>query len=366
MVEERVQRRVAAFLAAGEARDLRKTGIHPDHWYPLARSRDVKKGKAFGTNFAGEPIVIVRTEGDTVFALEDRCAHRQVPLHAGVVEGDLLRCCYHRWTYDASGACVSVPYLDKEQTLPNGVRGYPCREAYGLIFVFPGEKSKVEDASFPDVPKYADRRYRTRFLDRRIDCHYSFMHENLMDMNHQFLHRRLMGGIKTVYLDLREGDSWIEADYTFKRTKGRQPIGEKFMIGGKTTWAEDTHRDLMTIRTEYPYQTLKFWKAGSKEPELDLWNVYIPVDLQQRVNHTYGLMTIRAPSVPGLIHLMWPFIAWFTNGIFAEDRWVVEEEQKAFDRQGADWNQEISPIIQRLRDVLIRHGVPMTTVSNGR
>ena len=167
MVEERVQRRVAAFLAAGETRDLRKTGIHPDHWYPLARSRDVKKGKAFGTNFAGEPIVIVRTEGDTVFALEDRCAHRQVPLHAGVVEGDLLRCCYHRWTYDASGACVSVPYLDKEQTLPNGVRGYPCREAYGLIFVFPGEKSKVEDASFPDVPKYADRRYKTRFLDRR-------------------------------------------------------------------------------------------------------------------------------------------------------------------------------------------------------
>ena len=294
-----------------------------------------------------------------MFALEDRCAHRQVPLHAGVVEGELLQCCYHCWTYDATGKCVSVPYLDKEKTLPNGVRGYPCREAYGLIFVFPGDSSKAELAPFPQVPAYGDGRYRTRFLDRRVDCHYSFMHENLMDMNHQFLHRRLMGGIKTVFLELREGESWIEADYTFRRTKGRQPIGEKFMIGRESSGASGAPRDLMTIRTEYPYQTLKFWKAGSAEPELDLWNVYIPVDHAQRVNHTYGLMNIRAPSVPGLIHLMWPFIVWFTNGIFAEDRWIVEEEQKAFDRQGADWNQEIFPIIQGLREVLVRQGVPL-------
>lgn len=346
---------------ANEARDLRKTGIHPDHWYPLARSRDVKRGKALGTAFAGEPIVIVRTESGPVFALEDRCAHRQVPLHAGVVEGELLQCCYHCWTYDASGACVSVPYLDKGKTLPNGVRSYLCREAYGLIFVFPGDQSKAGGASFPDVPTYGDRRYKTRFLDRRVACHYSFMHENLMDMNHQFLHRRLMGGIKTVFLELREGSNWIEVDYTFKRTRGRQPIGEKFIIGGRTTRTGDAHRDLMTIRTEYPYQTLKFWKAGSREPELDLWNVYVPVDREQRANHTYGLMNIHAPSTPGLIHLMWPFVVWFTNGIFAQDRWIVEQEQKAFDRQGADWNQEISPIIQRLRDVLIRQGLPMTS-----
>ena len=349
-----------------ETRDLRKTGLHPDHWYPLARSREVKPGKAIGKTFAGEPIVIVRTKSGALFALEDRCAHRQVPLHAGVVEGELLQCCYHCWTYDATGACVSVPYLDKDKTLPNGVRSYPCREAYGLIFVFPGERSRAATAPFPDISTYDDRRYRTRFLDRRVECHYSFMHENLMDMNHQFLHRRLMGGIKTVFLELREGDNWIEADYTFRRTRGRQPIGERLMIGGKTDKPTETHRDLMTIRTEYPYQTLKFWRAGSGEPELDLWNVYIPIDREQRTNHTFGLMNIRAPSTPGLIHLMWPFIVWFTNGIFAEDRRIVELEQQAFDQQGADWNQEIFPIIQGLRDVLMRQGVSLEAESVGR
>jgi len=65
------------------------------------------------------------------------------------------------------------------------------------------------------------------------------------------------------------------------------------------------------------------------------------------VNHTYGLMSIRRPGVPGLVNLLWPFIAWFTDGIFAEDRCIVELEQAAFDAQGADWNNEIFPSSRR-------------------
>ena len=110
---------------------------------------------------------------------------------------------------------------------------------------------------------------------------------------------------------------------------------------------------------DYPYQTLKFWTAGSERPALDLWNVYIPVDKDQRINHTFGMIMVEKPPIPGLIHLLWPFIAWFTDGIFKEDRWIVELEQKAFDEQGGDWNQEIFPVILDLRELLIRGGVPL-------
>jgi hypothetical protein len=99
------------------------------------------------------------------------------------------------------------------------------------------------------------------------------MHENLMDMNHQFLHRRLMGRIRSTLLDTRKGNGWIEADYTFTRAGGRQPIGEKIMLGRRAEPTAARDKDLMTIRTGYPYQTLKFWTAGSDEPALDLWNV---------------------------------------------------------------------------------------------
>jgi len=338
--------------------DIRKTGIHPDFWYPLARSRDVKPGKAYPVAFAGDPIVLVRPKEGELFAVEDRCAHRQVPLHLGVVEGSQLKCAYHGWKYDGEGKCVSIPYMDKCSANPNSLRSYPCREAYGLIFVYTGDLARLDEVTFPDVPSATDPKYKTRYLDRRIDCHYSFMHENLMDMNHQFLHRRFMGGIKTIFLGKRVGENWIEADYTFKRAAGKQPLGEKFMIGKRPETSEGD-KDLMTIRTGYPYQTLTFTTAGGKSPSLDLWNAYVPLDREQRTNHTYGLMMIRRPSMPGVINLLWPFIIWFTNHIFAEDRWICELEQAAFDRQGEDRNQEIFPLIQGLRKVLVENGRPI-------
>ena len=93
-------------------------------------------------------IVLIRNKAGAVFALEDRCAHRQVPLSCGVVEGDAIRCGYHGWAYDRSGKCTDVPYLGKGR-LPNGVRGYPCREAGGMIFVFPGDPALGRDGAIP-------------------------------------------------------------------------------------------------------------------------------------------------------------------------------------------------------------------------
>jgi phenylpropionate dioxygenase-like ring-hydroxylating dioxygenase large terminal subunit len=337
--------------------DLRKIGIHPDFWYPLARSRDLARKKTLGVAFAGEPIVLVRTESGVAFALEDRCAHRQVPLRAGEVCGEQLQCCYHGWTYDHTGRCTRVPYLAAGEALPPGVRSYPCREAYGLVFVFPGDAAKADSVPFPEIPSHADRRYKTRVLDRDVACHYSFLHENLMDMNHQHLHRGLMGRLNAALLDTRSGDDWIEVDYTFDRSAGKQNLGEKMILGRRDS-SGTRARDVMTIRTGYPYQTLQFRPGESTEPALDLWNCYVPLDAEQRTSHQLGLMMIRKPGFPGLIHLMWPFIVRFTEGIFAEDRWIMEEEQKAFDAQGVDWNREISAPILGLREVLRARGVP--------
>jgi hypothetical protein len=352
--------RISDMLTQEPPRDIRKVGIDPEFWYPVARSSELRCGRIIGTSFAGEPIALARTAEGKVFALEDRCAHRQVPLHAGIVSGDCLQCGYHGWTYDSSGRCASVPYPDSAQSLPNGVRAYPCREVYGLIFVFPG-RGDAKRVAFPDLPSYGSPRYRTRYLDRSVACHYSFMHENLMDMNHQFLHRRLMGKIRTRLLAQRGSADCVEADYTFARAAGRRTLGEGFMIGRSPRSNGGNVHNLMTIATSYPYQTLRYWAAGSVEPALDLWNVYVPIDAEQRHNRTFGLMMIRRPRIPGLIHLLWPFIARFTDGIFAEDRWIVEREQQAFERQGRDENQEISPVILLLRALLVNRGVSLSS-----
>ena len=338
--------------------DLRRVGSHPDHWYPLAWSRDLKAGRALGVSFAGEPIVLVRPKEGAAFALEDRCAHRQVPLHDGVVDGCALRCCYHGWTYDSSGKCIEVPYLGKDK-LPNGVRSYPCREEAGLVFVFPGDPALAETVPFPHLEAATDKRFRTRRFGQDVGCHYTFMHENLTDMNHQFLHRKQMGQVRPRFRGMRAGQDWMEVDYTFGRTGGKQPIGEAAILGKRRKTGEGNHKDLMTIRTEYPYQNLRIWTDGEL-PVMNLWIVYVPLDREQRTNRTFGLLSIQRPAkVPFLLDAAWPLLVWFTERIFTEDRWIVEEEQKAHDAQGADWNQEVFPAIRELRALLGRCGIDM-------
>ena len=129
---------------AATVADLRRIGINPDFWYPVAVSGEVRKGKTHPATFAGQRIALYRGESGTVYALEDRCAHRQVPLSLGVVEGDVLRCCYHAWAYRGNGRISQIPYLPKGTGRPpRGVRAYPVRETYGLVFVFPGDPGKA-------------------------------------------------------------------------------------------------------------------------------------------------------------------------------------------------------------------------------
>jgi phenylpropionate dioxygenase-like ring-hydroxylating dioxygenase large terminal subunit len=338
--------------------DLRRIGTHTDFWYPLAWSHELKTLKPLGRKFAGDPIVLYRGQSGQVFALEDRCAHRQVPLHLGVVKGESLKCSYHGWAYDCTGRCVDVPYLSREK-LPNGVKSYPAREIDGVIFVFPGDPALADSRAPSSLGSFADWRYKTRRLDRKVACHYTFMHENLFDMNHQFLHRRNMGMIRATCLGKRKGADWCEVDYTFSRSAGRRSFGEAAILNVVRSDEESNDRDIMTIRTNYPYQRLQFWVNGKQaDPVLDVWLAYTPQDDRQRTNRTFGYLSVKKPKIPGLLHAAWPFVSWFTENIFREDQAIVEHEQRAHDAQGADWNNEVFPAIRDLRELLARCGMP--------
>jgi phenylpropionate dioxygenase-like ring-hydroxylating dioxygenase large terminal subunit len=346
--------------------DLRCVGAHPDYWYPLAWSDELKTGGTLGRCFAGQPIVLYRGQSGQAFALEDRCAHRQVPLHLGVVNGDQIKCHYHGWTYECSGKCVDVPYLGRER-LPNGVRSYPAREVDGLIFVFPGDPGLAEGRLPASLGSSRRKDYKTRRLNREVACHYTFMHENLFDMNHQFMHRKQMGSIRARCLGREHGQDWAQVEYSFSRTAGRTSLGEKVIVDlvRKRGERRKDFSDHMRIRTDYPGQSLKVWVGrdiqDTDDPVLDVWLCYTPLDVRQRTNRTFGYLSVKKPPVPGLIHALWPFVVWFTENIFREDKEIVEFEQQAYDAQGSDWNNEIFPALVDLRGVLARCGLQIDT-----
>lgn len=343
--------------------DLRRVDISPDYWYPIAWSEDLKAGKAIGRNFSGQPVVLVRPKRGPVYALEDKCAHRQVPLSEGVVEGGTIKCGYHGWAYSRKGDCEDIPYLGKDENqkrIPNCVRPYPCIETGGMIFIFPGDPQKARTTQLPELAQVGNRAFKTRRFNPSVKCHYTFMHENLMDMNHQFLHRRQMGKIKARYLGGDQGDGYVEARYSFARVGSEgQPLAER-LIFGKHKYDPSKPQpveEVVTIRTSYPYQSLHI---HDKDGDLimQLFAVYVPDSGDGQSCQTFGLLSVLRPKTPFLLDLIWPVLGVFTNRIFHEDKDIVEMEQKAWNEQGGDRNIEVFPIVKKLRHLLRSGGVP--------
>jgi len=240
---------------------------------------------------------------------------------------------------------------------PRGVRAYPVREAYGLVFVFPGDPRKALTTALPDLPEFASARHKTMTFSRTVQSHYSFMHENLLDMNHQFLHRGILGKIHPELLGYDTGPRSVEARYLFTHAGGKKDRGAGLLAGEGLGGGASP--DVVTIRTEYPYQTLQLVPENGELPVFSLWVAYVPEDAGQRTNHVYGLLMIKKPPIPGALHLAWPFIRRFTERVFAEDRMAVEAEQQAWEEQGGDQNNEVFPLIIDVRDVLRTNGVPL-------
>ncbi|MFD5787283.1 Rieske 2Fe-2S domain-containing protein [Streptomyces sp. NPDC127037] len=337
--------------------DLRRVGANPDHWYPVAPAGKVRAGKVVAASFAGARLALYRGTNGAVHALEDRCAHRQVPLSMGVVEGDVLRCRYHAWAYRGDGRISQIPYLSKEDRRPpRGVRSYPVREAYGLVFVFPGDPDRAQATTLPSLPLYGSPQYKTLTYSRTVRCHYTFMHENLLDMNHQFLHQGVVGRLRPQLLGHRSSARSVEAEYLFTHTGGKRNAAAGMLAAEGVAGGSS---DVMTIRTDYPYQTLNLVPEGADQPVFSLWAVYVPVGTDQRTCHVYGLLMIKKPRVPGVLGLATPLIRRFTERVFAQDRMVVEAEQRAWGEQGEDRNHEVFTPILDLREVLRANGVPL-------
>jgi nitrite reductase (NADH) small subunit len=53
-------------------------------------------------------IAIFRAEGDKLFAVEDKCPHKEGPLSQGIVHGASVTCPLHNWVIDlATGEAVA-------------------------------------------------------------------------------------------------------------------------------------------------------------------------------------------------------------------------------------------------------------------
>jgi nitrite reductase/ring-hydroxylating ferredoxin subunit len=109
----------------------------PTGWYVVGPSSDVAPGQVRTVRYLGQEIVLFRTAGAVLSALDRTCPHLGAHLGGGRVEGDCLRCPFHHWAFDGQGRCTNIPYAPKIPPRA-AVRAWPLREQNGLISVHHG------------------------------------------------------------------------------------------------------------------------------------------------------------------------------------------------------------------------------------
>lgn len=260
-----------------------------DHWYIACDSAALGEGPLKATIF-DTPLVLFREQGRAV-ALLDRCAHRNVPLSMGYVEGDRLVCGYHGWAFDGEGACQQVPALCGAQAgKARRVPRFATREQQGFVWVYmrPDVDPTFEPFAFAHLE---DRRYATvrHGMDFEGTLHATL--ENILDVPHTaFLHRGLFRGVKRnqITAHVTRGADRVEADYRGEPVP-TGVLGKILAPQGGTVGHFD--RFIMPSIAQVEY------RLGDKN-HIVITSALTPVgDFQTRLHAVATFRTIAPPSV---------------------------------------------------------------------
>jgi nitrite reductase/ring-hydroxylating ferredoxin subunit len=91
------------------------------------RTIDVQPGKSKVVNMNGERIAVFNCEGH-LYATQERCTHRNGPLHEGMLVGCVIECPWHGSRFDVTtGAVVRGPAREAIKTYQVVVDGDVAR-----------------------------------------------------------------------------------------------------------------------------------------------------------------------------------------------------------------------------------------------
>jgi phthalate 4,5-dioxygenase len=123
------------------------------YWIPALMSSEVPEpdGAPVRVRLLGENLIGFRTTSGRVGLTQNHCPHRGASLFFGRNEADGLRCIYHGWKFDVTGACVDQPSEPPESNFKSKVcaTAYPCVERNGVVWAYMGRRATPP--SLPDL-----------------------------------------------------------------------------------------------------------------------------------------------------------------------------------------------------------------------
>ncbi len=172
-----------------------------NYWYVGAYSDEITR-EPLSRVLLGEPIVLFRTDSGAPVALEDRCAHRLLPLSMGKVIGDTIQCHYHALEFDRTGACVRIP--GQERIPPQmKVKSYPIFERDNCLVVWMGSSEEADESKVPEI---FGNLFQEGWSTIKVHCHvegnYQLVIDNLLDLSHlATVHASTVGSMHVADMD---------------------------------------------------------------------------------------------------------------------------------------------------------------------
>jgi phthalate 4,5-dioxygenase oxygenase subunit len=158
------------------------------YWLPAAMSTELVAGTPKRVRLLGENFVAFRGDDGEAGILDEACPHRGASLVLARTEGCALRCLYHGWKIDRSGAVLEMPPEPEGSAFTAKVRvpAYPVYESGGIAWTYLGPLPA------PPVPAFAYSRvpgtYRVN-AKFRTDCNWVQSLEGAIDTAHSnYLH----------------------------------------------------------------------------------------------------------------------------------------------------------------------------------
>lgn len=164
--------------------------LYPASWYLFGESHLVDRAPHV-RNMFGRDIVVFRTAGGRLVAMDARCSHFAANLGNGRIVGETIQCPYHGWRYGPDGSCAEIP---SGCPIPEFARQktFAVEERHGFLFVFNGSTPAFALPWFDDVAPAGV--HASRSFQFTAECFWPCVTGHAFDLQHfLFVHdRRLL------------------------------------------------------------------------------------------------------------------------------------------------------------------------------
>lgn len=335
--------------ARNRRQKARSAGMHPDYWYPVEYDRAIKKGQVVEVKFWKTSIAVYRGMDGVLRAMENRCAHRQLKLSLGQVDGCNLTCAYHGWCYSGEGKVVHIPHdLFGKPMATFQVGTYPVKVRYGLVWIFPGDPALAEVRKIPDIPELeGPDRWACVPVDLTWQAHHSMILDNVSDFTHAYLHRKYRP-----FWDAKLTRCEAVGDRVY--VSYQTPVGGG-RISGLFVDRKATDTNHIDLCYEYPFQ----WSnTGGK---IKHHCFVLPID--ERTTRSFFLFYFDLVKVPFTrIQVPQRLMTWvlkvanrvLIKPLLAEDGMAVEAEQDGYETHHTAPVAELNPAVALFQQLTVR------------